>query len=358
METQTSNLSFKGQHFYVGIDVHKKQWTTTIRSVNKELKTFSMNPAAKELAQYMQRHYPEGHYHSAYEAGFSGFHIHESLTSLGFKNQVIHPADIPTMDKEKRNKDDVRDSRKIARELENRSLKGIYVPNRFHQEFRSLCRLRERSVSHQTRLKNRITSYFAFYGITIPSREELPHWSKRFIGWLANQALQYSCGNQTLALMIDELTYQRTLLLKILRQIRKEVRKSPEVLDIIRLLETVPGVGFIAALTFYSEIMDMTRFGSLDHLKSFVGLAPESESSDETTFEHGLTNRHNRHLRYVLVEAAWVAIRKDPALLNTYQGLTRRMKPQKAIIRITVKLLSRIRHVWITKEPYCLSVVK
>lgn len=36
----------------------------------KELKRFSMNPAATELNDYMHRHYPGGSYISAYEAGF------------------------------------------------------------------------------------------------------------------------------------------------------------------------------------------------------------------------------------------------------------------------------------------------
>jgi len=355
MET---TLNFAGQHFHVGIDVHKRQWTTTVRCKKKELKTFVMEPSAKALALFMQRHYPCGEDHFVYEAGFSGFHIHEALTSLGFDNRVVHPADIPTMDKEKRHKDDARDSRKLARELETGSLRGIYVPDRFHQEFRSLCRLRERCVSHQTRLKNRITSYFAFYGIDIPTQAELPHWSARFIAWLKTQTLQYPSGNQALELMIDELTYQRSQLLKIMRSIRSEVRQHPELKRIITLIQTAPGIGFIAAITIYSEIIDMQRFANFDLLKSFVGLAPQTQSSDQTRIEHGLSERHNRHLRYVIVEAAWVAIRKDPALLEAYTQLLRRMKAQQAIIRIAVKLLGRIRHVWLTGEPYALSVIK
>lgn len=358
MKTLNSQISFKGQHFHIGIDVHKRQWTTTIRNLNKELKTFSMNPSAKELADYMRCHYPQGHYHSAYEAGFSGFHIHESLTSLGFDNRIIHPADIPTMDKEKRDKNDQCDSRKIARELEHGSLQAIYIPKRFHQEFRSLCRLRERAVSHQTRLKNRITGYLAFYGISIPSHEAMPHWSGRFIQWLKTQSLQFSSGNHALNLLIEELEYQRSQLLKIVRLIRAEVQSHAESAGIIGLLETVPGIGFITALTFYSEIMDMERFSHFDQLKSFVGLAPSAQASDETVIQKGLTQRHNRHLRYVLIESTWVAIRKDPALLQAYHQLLKRMKPQQAIIRIAVKLLSRIRYVWLNQKPYVMAVVK
>jgi transposase len=256
------------------------------------------------------------------------------------------------MDKEKRDKNDKRDSRKIARELEHGSLQAIYTPDRFHQEFRSLCRLREREVSQGTRLKNRITGYLAFYGIHVPSQEEMPHWSGRFIKWLKTQSLQYSSGNHALSLMIEDLLYQRSQLLRMVRLIREEVRAHPESARIIALLETIPGVGFITALTFYSEIIDMKRFSHFDRLKSFVGLAPE------TVIQKGLTQRHNRHLRYVLVESAWVAIRNDPALLQAYHPLLKRMKPQQAIIRMAAKLLSRIRYVWLNQKPYVIAVVK
>ena len=356
METLNSKLCFRDQQFHLGIDVHKRQWTVTIRSMNKEIKTFSMNPNPNELADYMKRHYPDGQYFSAYEAGFSGFYIHESLTFLGFNNQVIHPADIPTMDKEKRNKSDVRDSRKIARELEHGTIQGIYTPDRFHQEFRSLCRSRERGVSQQTRLKNRITSYLAFYGIPIPSHEELPHWSGRFIEWLKTQSLCYSSGQHAFNFMIDELLHQRSHLLKIIRQLRREVRTNSEIAQIITLLQTIPGVGFIAAITFYSEIIDIQRFTEFDQLKSFFGLAPSIQTTDETVIQNGLTTRHNQYLRYILIESAWVAIRHEPVLLHAYHQLLKRMKPQQAIIRIAVKLLRRIRFVWLNQKPYESSV--
>jgi len=40
---------------------------------------------------------------------------------------VVHPADIPTKDKERRNRNDNVDSRKIARNLRNGELTPLYV---------------------------------------------------------------------------------------------------------------------------------------------------------------------------------------------------------------------------------------
>ena len=62
-------------------------------------------------------------------------------------------------------------------------------------------------------------------------------------------------------------------------------------------------------------------------------------------------------MRSALIEAAWEAIRIDPALLDTYQKLTRRMKGNHAIIRIARKLLRRMRAVLISGISYQKGVV-
>jgi transposase len=125
----------------------------------------------------------------------------------------------------------------------------------------------------------------------------------------------------------------------------------------IRYLMSVPGIGFVLAVTLYTELMTMDRFATLDQLAAYVGLVPSITSSDETEINHGLTCRHNAYLRYLLVEAAWVAIRKDTRLLQKFSHLTRRMKKQQAIIRIAKKLLNRIRAVWKQQTMYCMQPV-
>ena len=87
---QNTKLDFTNQSFYIGIDVHKRNWSVTIRGNSMVLKTFSMNPSPQGLLQYMKRNYPGGRYFSVYEAGYSGFWIHQQLSSFGFHNIVIN----------------------------------------------------------------------------------------------------------------------------------------------------------------------------------------------------------------------------------------------------------------------------
>ena len=75
--------NFAGQPFFVGLDVHKNQWTVAIRTQGILVKRFSMNPSAKELKRFLERTYPGGTYQSVYEAGFCGFWPHSQLMEQG-----------------------------------------------------------------------------------------------------------------------------------------------------------------------------------------------------------------------------------------------------------------------------------
>ena len=347
-------LDFKGHKLFIGIDVHLKQWTLTIRTSHIELKTFTMNPSPKQLFKYLNKHYPNAEYYSVYEAGFSGFWAHRELSLLGIKNIIVNPADVPTTHKEKTQKRDKRDSRKLANQLGGGILEGIYIPKREKESLRLLSRRLVQISKSSRRAKTRIKHFLHTQGIDIPKRAEISHWSARFILWLKSIEFEYDYSSLYLNELIDDLEIFRTKKLVFLRKIRAIMKGNV----IMKYLRTIPGIGFIIAFTFYNEIIDIYRFQKLDHLISYIGLIPSVYSSDEKETILGITNRCNKYLRYLLVEAAWVAVRKDPALTMAYQLYLKDQEPQKAIIRITKKLVSRMRYVWKNQQEYVLAVVE
>jgi transposase len=348
----TQNISFADSHFYIGIDVHLKNWKVTIRLNGMELKTFSMNPSPLELIAYLKKHYPDGIYHIVYEAGFCGFWALRIFRQHNIDCIIVNPADVPTTNKEKVNKSDPIDSRKLSRTHENKSLHGIYVPDIFHEELRMLMRLRYRIVQSQTRTKNRIKGLLYCQGIIIPPQfSGRARWSGAFILWLAQLHLNTSAGNFTLQNLILQLKEIREHNKNILRQLRKEAKKET-IAPIMKALQTVPGVAFITAMYLYTEIMDMKRFSDDAHLISFVGLVPSTRSSDDNVYSNGISFRQNPCLRSMMIEAAWTAVKEDPAMTMKFKELSKRMNSKNAIIRIAKKLLKRIRHVWMNQEQY------
>lgn len=351
MKVKHSDVRFDGQEFHLGLDVHHRSWKVTIRTMGTEVKTMSIPPEPKVLHSFMNRNFPGGVYRSAYEAGFSGFWAHRELTDLGFANRVVHAADVPTSDKERRQKEDKRDSRKIARGLENEELEPIHIPDPQIEQLRSLCRLRERSRSHIVRLKNRIKGHLKYYGIPIEEDSAYRHWSGPFMSRLEALCSEPGPRSDYLEITLDALREESRRQALTIRKLRAHCREG-EAARVIGLLRTIPGIGPKSAFTLYTELQDIGRFANLNKLNSFVGLIPSTQSSGENDKAAGITPRSNRVLRSILIEASWVAIRHDPELLRSFSQLSQRMKKNDAIVRIARKLTARIAYVWRTGTPY------
>ena len=357
MQNKNTEVDFSNQKFYIGLDVHKKSWKITVRTNQMELKTLSMNPQPEELVKYLQKNYPEGEYLSVYEAGFCGYWIDKQLRQLGIRNIVVNGADVPSKSKERINKDDIIDSRKLARELENGTLQGIYIPSDYYEGIRSLCRLRYSVTKEQTRIKTRIKSLLTYYGKDFPENYECKNWSGRFINFLEGIEFNQVTAKQTLNHLLKELRDKKQRLAEIIRELRDSTKEAG-IGEKIKQIMSIPGISFITAITFYTEIMDMKRFKRLDELCSFVGLVPATHSSGDRERVLGLSNRQSKYLRNLLFESSWVAVRNDPALTMKFGELTKRMVKQKAIVRIARKILNRMRHIWLNDTEYVKALIQ
>lgn len=353
---QHKKIKYTGQTLFIGIDVHKNSWTITIVFAGIILKTFSMNPYPSELIRHLKRNYPGAEYKTVYEAGYCGYWIDRELRKGGIENIIVNPADVPTTHKQNKRKTDKIDSKKLARELSVGHLEGIYIPSKESEAIRSFSRLRIQLTKEQTRIKNRIKSLLDFSGIDIPSNNETTHWSGQFIKYLSEVKFGEKEKKLTLNYLLDNLRYLREQIVKVLKELRNLVGEDPKSKKIMGHLQSVPGIGFKIAITLYTEIMDIKRFDKFDKLSAFTGLVPDTDSSGQTEKTTGMTMRQQAYIKTLLIEAAWIAIKKDPALTMAFGELTKRMNKQRAIIRIAKKLLSRIMYVWSNEEDYTYSV--
>jgi transposase len=358
MRTQSNKLDFRGQNIYVGIDVHLKSWSVTVLSETSVLKKFSQPPQPEALHKFLVANYPGASYHSVYEAGFCGFWIHERLTALGIDNIVVNPADVPTKSSEKLRKTDAVDSAKLARSLRAGELKGIYTPDSVTLEIRSLIRLKNSITKDTTRQKNRIKSQLRYFGIEIPVEFTEPYsrWSKRFIAWLREVQTNTPNGRRTIDIMIAHLDGLRRQQLDMTRALR-ELSRTERFAEPLRLIMTVPGIGPTIGMVFLSEICDISRFKSSEQLAAYIGMIPMCHSSGEKDGTGDITIRKHASLRGNLVEAAWVAIRMDPAMNLFYTEQRKRMVPSKAIIKVARKLVNRIYFVMKHRTEYVNNVV-
>ena len=355
MEKLQANLT--NIQLYVGIDVHKRQWSVTILSDHVEHSTFSQQPYPDTLKCYLDKHFPGASVSCAYEASKFGFWIQRKLSEYGYQCMVVNPADIPTTNRDKVTKTDPIDSRKIANCLRSGLLKPIYVPSIDAEGDRQLFRYRKRLWGDLVKVKNRIKDKLMFAGVPLPPKHDNSFWTKDFISWLQQVALPSTSTRMTLDLLLEQYHMIYRHFQKVSTQVRKLQKKARYKQD-AKLLKGIPGIGPLTTVQLLTEIEDVNRFPDFKHLNSFIGIKPTTHASGEHDWNGRMTYRQHKGLRSALVECAWVSIRKDPALLVRYEQLVKRLTAKRAIIVIARKLLSRIYHVLKTKEEYALGVMK
>jgi transposase len=271
-------------------------------------------------------------------------------------NIVVHPADVPTSDKDKRNKNDKVDCRKLGKELRSGNLRGLYIPSREEIENRGMLRLRDDLVKKKTRIKNQIKSMLKIYGIETPEDIEERYWSNKYIEWIAGIKMEQSSGEYTKKIRLEELKEIRLNVSKVTREIRL-LSRTEKYKNKVELLKTVVGIGLITSMRILLDIIEIERFGGFDKLNSYVGFIPNEDSSGDKERKGEMTKRCNGSLRSALIESSWIAVRRDPVLLMKFNKLCKVMAKNRAIIRIARMLLNRIRYVLKNMKPYVIGVV-
>jgi transposase len=358
METKVNQKLFEGQSIYVGIDCHKKNWTVTILGEEFEHKTISQNPDPKLLSAYLKRNFPGADYQAVYEAGFNGFEPCRKLKAEGIQCYVAHAADVPTSHKEKIQKLDPVDSRKLARSLRSKEFKPIHIPDTWIEADRALIRQRFRMMKDLTRTKNRIRSILFQFGIQIPERftaSQTRSWSRNYMKWMEELSVDHESLRQTITNYLHIGQAQREELLLINKQTRA-MSQSAEYKHNFNLLISIPGIGLITAMMFLVQVGDIRRFESLDELCNYIGLVPSMHGSGDKITTGKMIHRGRKELKILLIEAAWEAVRLDPVMMATFNRLKVRMNKYKAIIRIARKMISRIRSILLTQTTYQLGI--
>ena len=122
------------------------------------------------------------------------------------------------------------------------------------------------------------------------------------------------------------------------------------------LLRSIPGIAGLTAAYILAELGDLRRFTSFKKLASYVGFVPGIQQSGDNLYTTGATPRANRHVRNMIVEASWIAIRTDPVMQNYYRSHAG--KNSKAVIfKVGRKLLSKLLSVIKTETPYSTGVI-
>ncbi|MGA3200707.1 MAG: IS110 family transposase [Halobacteriota archaeon] len=254
------------------------------------------------------------------------------LAELGHELWIGDAAKIRASEVRKQ-KTDERDARLILDLLLAKRFPKIWVPTPDERDLRQLLWHRHKLVCLRTMLGNQLHALAMSQGLcrkkalfTKKGRMELLHLALApWASWRREELLKLL---EQLAAPIAELE----------RAVMEEANRREDAV----LLMTHPGIGPVISLAFVLAIGPITRFCRSKKIASYLGLNPTEHSSGGRRRLGAISKQGNTMVRWLLIEAVYPAVRKDPALRQDYLRLKFRRGHAVAKVAIARKLAVRM----------------
>ncbi|MFU1798737.1 IS110 family transposase [Paenibacillus azoreducens] len=297
---------------FVGLDVSKEKIAVAVADVGRDaprfVGTIANNPGA--IRKLMKQLGEPQTLAFCYEAGPTGYELYRWITSLGAICEVIAPSLMP-----KRPGDHVKTDRKDALQLaqlyRSGELTSIYVPTKEDEALRDLIRAREDAREDVHRARQRLLKFLLRQNIHHPSHMK-NRWTKVYRQWLESLVFEHSAQQRTfdeyLHAIYEAEQRKKRIENEILNQATMGIKSQ-----LIQAIQSLRGVAYLTAVTIAAEIGNFSRFRSPSQLMAYLGLVPREYSSGQSVRRGAMTKTGNRHMRRVIVEAAW-SYRHRPAV--------------------------------------------
>ena len=273
------------------------------------------------------------------EATTNAWSIYDQVAPLVGRAVVAHSALVKLI-ASAQVKTDPRDVLNLARLLAANWVPEVWVPPVPVRELRSLLAHRQRLIQQRTRTRNRLHSVLHRHNLTPPPGD--PFHPDHQAWW---QALPVS-PTEGLRLRQDwaSLAHVAGQIDEVDQEVERLSGNAPWVGQVPFLLQ-LPGFGLLTTMTILAAVGDITRFPSAKKLVGYAGLGAGVHRSGQTDHGGHITKQGRSELRWVLVEAAWSAVRWHPYWQAEFARLARRRGERRAIVAIARKLLVLAWHV-------------
>jgi len=255
---------------------------------------------------------------SCYEAGRDGFWLHRSLVAQGVQNSVIDSASIEVNRRQRRAKTDRLDVRKLLTMLlrhsagEQKVWSVVRVPSVDEEDRRQLHRELTTAKQDRTRVINRIQGLLAGHGVQLilqgdvdAQLDQVQQWDGSPLPSALRTRLKRAWQQVGfLTAHIQTLEAERRALIR---------RREDPVIDQVRQLFTLRGIGVNSAWLYVMEFFAWRDFQTPKQVGALAGLTPTPYQSGQARRELGIAKAGNRHIRAMAIEIAWAWRRFQPA---------------------------------------------
>ena len=316
---------------YCGVDFHARQQTVAYcDSQDGEIKLIKLIHDDRESLHRFYTQFQPPVVVGLEAGGYSDW-FERFLEDLGIEPWFGNPTEIRRRARS-RQKNDRRDAELLLDLLLKGEFPRVY---RQHPDSRAvLARLRYRHklVQLRTKATNSLHALAIREGLTLGSRLLSKQGRLRLMALPLGevQAIQ----RQEWLQVIDHLSTH-------LQRIEQELQFLAQKDQVVMRVRTHPGIGVLTGLALVHTLAPISRFQNSRKVAAYIGLEPREFSSDNKQRWGGISKAGSPLLRFLLVEAAQQAARRDPGLKTAFLRLSSRRGRSKARVAVARKLLVR-----------------
>ncbi|OYV38840.1 MAG: hypothetical protein B7Z80_08945 [Rhodospirillales bacterium 20-64-7] len=310
---------------YAGIDYHKR--TIAVAVGDKEgrvLERFNLLNQTELVTKFFQQF-------SKIECVVESCRGYEWFVEMLQKQgHTVHVGDSRSIKliAHSRCKTDKVDSQILMELLAIKYLPTTYIPTAKEREYRELLRHRSSLVQTATRSKLRVHALLdkENKGIRFPfSKNGRKQLEELDLSESRRRIIQHELDVIDFA---EEHAHEQQLRIHLLASYEPEIKR----------LRSIPGFEVLMAAAFLAEVGDVSRFKNGDQVAAYFGLVPRVYASGNTMRCGRITKAGSKFMRWMLVQAAWAAIKASPNLRQSFGAIGRRRGQKVAIVAIARKL--------------------
>jgi len=326
---------------FVGMDVHKRETQACVMDATGKVLVNTRMPSERAQVQAFLSKYPGAKV--AIEASNTWEWAYDAALAAGTRPVLSHPLKTHLIAKAKVKTDKI-DARTLADLLRGDWLVEAYAPTTELRELRRDLQGRLALVRSRTRFKNNIHAFLLQNNLKPPVADL---FTEDGLAWLATLE---SARIPRYLRLIDAINDE-------LDEVDEEFAALADEYEETRLLKTIPGVGNFTALVLHAWIGDVNRFPTGESLAHYSGLTPTVDASGDTVKTGHVTREGPSILRYAMVQAAWVHVRRCPEspASKAFHRIAAKKGSKVAIVACARRLLLVAHAMLRKKEPFRLQ---
>jgi transposase len=282
---------------YIAFDSHKRYTLASVEELNNG-KIFETRIEHKRgsIKEFLNRCEPGSPV--AVETIGNWYWIIDEIEAAGMVPKLVHARKAKLM-LAMVNKTDKLDARGLNRLQRTGTLPTVWIPPGELRDQRELFRTRMVLSQQRTRLKNRIHATLSKYGLSVETASDA--FGKRGKEELLIHFRTLPSHTQYAA---QRLLEQLDVLEEQIYQFEQRMREVFNSTGDLKIIRSLPGIGFILGVVIISEVGDIVRFPSAEHFASYAGTTPRVHASGGKIRYGQMRSDVNRYLKWAFIEAA------------------------------------------------------